>query len=142
VAEETPPVSVAQRRYAGRAGHLAVRLQHLPDGFAVPHLLVYPAREKGRDFGILVGRRQEEVAQIADRVVLYVVHVAQRTEGLGGERLVLEVPEIEALEIEPTGPSFVGVDGRAHYAYYPEHSLGPDEPSGGHPRRGSGPNRS
>ena len=72
---------LAQRGDAGRARLLAVGLEHLPDGLAVPHLLEHPAGEEGGDGGVLVCRRQEEVAQVADGVVLDVVHVAQTSAG-------------------------------------------------------------
>ena len=42
-----PPAPVAQRGDARRAGLLAVGLEHLPDGLAVPHLLERPSR-RGR----------------------------------------------------------------------------------------------
>ncbi len=69
--------AVAQRGDAGSAGDLAMSLEHPPDGVAVPHLLERPAREERGDLGFAVGRRQEQVAQVAHRVVLDVVHVAE-----------------------------------------------------------------
>ena len=56
-------------------------LEDLADGLAVPHLLEDPAGEEGGDLGVLVGGGEEEIPQVADGVVLDVVHVAQGAEG-------------------------------------------------------------
>ena len=55
----------------------AMGLEDGPDGLAVPELLVGPTGQEGCHVGILVGRGQKEIAQVADRVVLDVVHIAQ-----------------------------------------------------------------
>ena len=137
-----PPAPVAQRGDARRTRLLAVGLEHLPDGLAVPHLLEDPAGEEGGDRRVLVGRRQQEVAQVADGVVLDVVHVAQRAQRVGGQRLVPEVIEVDALQVQAARPGLVGVDGGSHSAYYSEPRLRPDGRNSGHPKWGAAPNRS
>ena len=68
----------------------------------------------------------EEVPQIADGVVLDIVHVAQRAERLGRQGLILEVIELDALEVQAARSCGVGIDGRSHNAYYSEYRIGPD----------------
>ena len=55
------------------AGFLTMGLEDLADGLAVPHLLVGPAGEEGRNGRVAVGGGEEEVPQIADGVVLDIV---------------------------------------------------------------------
>ena len=92
--------------------------------------------------GILVGRRQQEVAQVADGVVLDVVHVAQRAQRVGRQGLVPEVIEVDALQVQAPRPVLVGIDGGSHSAYYSEPRLRPDGRNSRHPRWRAGPNRS
>ena len=62
----------------------------------MPHLLVAPDGEEGGDVGIAVRRSDEEVAQVADRVVLDVVHVPQAADRPGGQRPITEGVEVDA----------------------------------------------
>ena len=75
---------------------------------------------------VLVGRRQEQVAQVAHGVVLDVVHVAQRPQRVGRQRVVPEVIEVDALQVQAARPGLVGVDGGSHTAYYSEPRPCPD----------------
>ncbi|HWD54900.1 MAG TPA: hypothetical protein VG346_07245 [Acidimicrobiales bacterium] len=100
-------VPVAQGPDAGRAGHLAVRLEHLADGLAVPHFLEDPAGEEGRDLGVLVGRREEQIPQVTHGVVLNIMHVAQRAQDLRRERMLFEVVEIDPLKVQSADPFLV-----------------------------------
>jgi hypothetical protein len=135
------PVVVAHGGDPGCTGQLAVGLEHPPDRLAVPHLLEDPAGEEGGDLRILVGRGQEEIAQVAHRVVLDVVHVAQRAQGLGREGFVSEVVEVDTGQIQPARPCFVGIDGGPHSAYYSDTRLRPDSGNFTHPDQPSAPNR-
>jgi hypothetical protein len=101
-------------------------LEDLADGLAVPHLLVGPAGEEGRDGRIAVGGGEQEVPQIADGVVLDIVHVAQCAERLRRQGLILEVIELDALEVQAARSCSVGIDGRSHNAYYSDHWIGLD----------------
>jgi hypothetical protein len=112
--------SLAQRGNSRRTRLLAVGLKDLPDCFTVPHLLERPTGQEGGDGRVLVRRRQQQVTQVADGVVLHVVHVAQRAQGIGGQWLVPEVIEVDALEIQAARPGLVGIDGGSHNAYYSE----------------------
>jgi hypothetical protein len=56
-----------------------------------------------------MGRRQEQVAQVADRVMLDVMHVAQRAERFWGQRLILEVIELDVCKIQATCACFVRI---------------------------------
>ena len=51
--------------------------------------------------GSLVDRGDEQVAQVADRVVLDVVHVAQAAQRGGVERPLAEGVEVDARQVEP-----------------------------------------
>ena len=73
--------------------------------------------------------------------MLHVVHVAQRPQGVGGQRPVLEVIEIDALQVETACPGLVGIDGRSHNAYYSEPRRRPDGRNFGHPKWKVAPNR-
>ena len=121
-------MALAQGGDPGRPGLLAVRLEHGPDGLAVPHLLEDPAREERGDLGVLVGRGEQQVTQVAHGVVLHVVHVAQAPQGGGGQGLVLEVVEVDALEVEAPRSFLVGIDGGSHNTYYSDLGLYPDGP--------------
>ena len=76
-----------QRRDAARAGRLAVGPEHRCDGLAVPELLEGPDRQERREVRVAVGGRDEQIAQVADGVVLDVVHVAQTPQGGVVERV-------------------------------------------------------
>ena len=109
-----------------RACLLAVRLEDASDGLAVPHLLEDPAGEERGDLGLLMRRRQQEVAQVADRVVLHVVHVAQRAQVVGREGIDAEIVEVDPVQVQLARPVLVGIKCRSHNAYYSEHRLRPD----------------
>ena len=54
--------------------------------------------------------------------------LARRQGGYGrGGRQKLE---IDTVEVEPSRPGLVRIDGGSHSAYYPEHKQGLDEPMG------------
>jgi hypothetical protein len=112
---------------AGRTCLFPVHLKHLANRLAVPHLLEDPAGEERGDSGVLMGGRKEEIPQIADRVMLYVVHVAQRPESPRGQRLIFEVVKVNAFEAEPPGSFLVGIDGGTHDAIYSVPLFEPDE---------------
>ena len=127
VAGEARSQRVQQRRqavpHAEAPAHLAdparpvglvVRGEHPADGLPVPHLLVAPHGEEGRHGGIAMRRRDEQVAQVADGVVLDVVHVAQAADDLGGQRLVAECVEVDARQVDGGGPVAVAVDVASH----------------------------
>ena len=78
--------------------------------------------------------REEQVAQVADGVVLHIVHVAERSQRLGWQGLVLEVVEVDALEIESPGPRLVRIDGGPHNASYSDRGY-VRMVRGGHPPR-------
>ena len=78
----------------------AMRFEHLSDGLAVPHLLEHPTGEERGDGGVLVGRRQQEVAQVAHGVVLDVVHVADAAKGPLVERVALEAREVDVRDVD------------------------------------------
>ena len=77
----------AAGRRAARARRPAVGGEHVAERLAVPQLLVGPAAEERGHVGVGVGRRHEEVAQVADRVQLDVVHVLDGPQRVGVERL-------------------------------------------------------
>ena len=79
------PTSLSQGRYAGSTGLFTMCRQHLTDGLAMPHLLEDPAREKRGDLRVLVGRGEQKIPQVADGVVLHVVHVTQGSEHFRGQ---------------------------------------------------------
>ena len=79
---------------------LSVGLQDLSECLAVPVLLVRPDREERRHGGIPVERRHQQVAEVADGVVLHVVHVPDAAKGrlvewLSGEPLEVDPGEVE-----------------------------------------------
>jgi RNA polymerase sigma-70 factor, ECF subfamily len=133
--------ALAECGYPGVARLLAVGPEHLADSLAVPHLLEDPAGEERGDHRVAVRRGEEEITQVADGMVLDVVHVAQAAECPGRQGPVLEVVEVDACEVEPARPGFVGLNGGSHGAYYSDHRRRPDEPDGRHPVAGVIPNR-
>ena len=96
------------------AARLAVGLEHLAERLAVPELLEHPERQERRDLGVAVGVGHQHVAQVADGVVLDVVHVAQAPERRLVEGLVAERVEVDALEIERSDPLLERLDVEPH----------------------------
>ena len=62
---------------------LVVGVQDPGDGLAVPELLVVPHGEERGHLRVPVGPGHQDVAQVADGVVLDVVHVAQAAQRVG-----------------------------------------------------------
>jgi hypothetical protein len=104
------PQPLAGRADPRAARRFAMRGEDGPDGFTVVHLLEVPQGEEGRDRGIPVGGGHEQVAEVADRVVLDVVHVTEAAQRVGIERLVPEAVEVDPLQGDRRGPRFEGVD--------------------------------
>jgi hypothetical protein len=69
---------------------LTVSGQDLGQRFSVPKLLVDPQAEEGRHIRIGMSRRQEEISQVTNRVVLNIVHVTEAAQGRGAEGVVVE----------------------------------------------------
>jgi hypothetical protein len=93
---------------------LTVVVQHLPQRLAVPVLLEVPEREEGRHVGVVVGPGVQEVAQVARRVVLDVVHVAQAPQVRRRQRLPGEGGEVEVVDVEPAHDPLVLFDPEGH----------------------------
>ncbi len=89
--------------HPGIAAGLAVGLEHLADGLAVEVLLEGPERQERGDLVVEVGIGDQHVAQVDDRVVLDVVHVAQAPQGGRIERIGAEVVEVEVVDLHPVG---------------------------------------
>jgi hypothetical protein len=110
-----PPAEAApQRRDAARAGWLAVGPEHGGDGLAVPELLEGPDRQERRQVRVAVGGRHEQIPEVADRVVLDVVHVAQAPKGGVVERVGAEGIEVDPLELDPARMALVGLEVQLH----------------------------
>ena len=61
-----------------------------------------------------MGRGDEQVAQVADRVVLDVVHVAQAPEAVVVEGIGAEGVEVDPVELDPPGMALVGLEVQLH----------------------------
>ena len=85
-----------------------------PERLAVPVLLECPHREERGHLVVPVRGRDQQVAQVADRVMLDVVHVLDATNRVGVERLALELGEVDAVECDRRRPALVGVDVEGH----------------------------
>ena len=90
----------AHRGHPLVVARLAVGLQDLADCLAVPVFLVGPDRQEVGHRRVTMQARHEQVAQVADGVVLDVVHVAQAAQCVRVERLCAECLEVDAVEIE------------------------------------------
>ena len=73
----------------------AVGGEHVTERLAVPQLLVDPAPQERGDLGVGVGRGHEQVAEVADRVQLDVVHVLDAP-----QRVVVERRRAEGVEVD------------------------------------------
>ena len=128
-AEPVPPAEPgAHGGDAPHAARLAVRLEHPSDGLPVPVLLERPEREERRDLGVSVHARHQQVAQVADRVVLDVVHVAQAPQGGGVERLRGERIEVDALDVELSRDAGVVLDAEGHGTSFSDRGGHVDDP--------------
>jgi hypothetical protein len=58
-------------------------LEDLGDRLTVPELLVVPQGEERGDLRVPVGAGHQYIAQVADGVVLDVVHVAEASQSVG-----------------------------------------------------------
>ena len=76
------------------------------DGLAVEVLLEGPEREERGDLVVEVGVGHQHVAQVDDRVVLDVVHVAQAPQRGRIERLGAERVEVDVVDLHPIGALF------------------------------------
>ena len=72
--------------------------EHRTQCLAVPVLLERPHREERRHLVVTVCGSHQQVAEVADGVVLDVVHVADAAQRGGVERLASELAEVDAVE--------------------------------------------
>ena len=98
----------------GRTGGLAMSGEHRRDRLPVPELLVGPEREERGDLGVGVRRRDEQVTQVADGVVLDVVHVTQAPQGIGVERLAAELIEVDVGHVDGAHEALIAGDVELH----------------------------
>ena len=87
------------------------------DCLAVPELLVVPQREESGHLRVAMGPGDQDVAEVADRVVLHVVHVAQASERFGVEGPLTEGVEVDVVEVELLREVPVGGDVEGHAPY-------------------------
>ncbi len=106
--------SGAHRRHPVPARRFAVGSEHRAECFAVPVLLECPHREERRHLVVTMRRGHEKVAQVADRVVLDVVHVADAPQRVVVERITFERREVDTVEGDRRRPPLVAVDVEAH----------------------------
>ena len=74
--------------------------QDRTQGFAVPILLERPHREERGHLVVAVGGCDEQITEVADGVVLDVMHVPGATQRCGVERLAFELVEVDAIECD------------------------------------------
>jgi hypothetical protein len=71
-------------------------------------LLVEPGRQEPRQLRIVDGARRQELAKIDDGVALDGLHVAQRADRFGGQRLARDGRPLHGLAIEHTRTAHYG----------------------------------
>ena len=92
-------------------GELPPRLTEEPaERLAVPQLLVDPARQEGRDIGLVGRRGREQIAQVDRGVGLDVHHVCEAACLRLGERMAAHAVPGDAREIDALGRSQVPVE--------------------------------
>jgi len=90
-------------------------IQYRGNRLAVPILLKAPEREERGDFGIAMGGCDEQIAEVADRVQLDVVHVAQAPQHVVIEAMSAErVGQIKVAHFERCDHFGVLLDRQLH----------------------------
>ena len=90
--------------YPRVVGYLTMCLENLADGISVPVLLIGPDGEELGHHRISVQLGHEEVTEVADRVVLDVVHIAKASQCLVIEGVIAKLGEVDPCEIECMAP--------------------------------------